>query len=268
VQRVARAHDVMHANAASPRAVPRGGRARAINGLRTAVSYTLRWMVRDAGWRVLTALGAINAGVHALLEAPARASTATVTRFAMDTLGTHARLFLILLATIYAGELVWREREERSAPLFDVLPSGTGVMLVGRVLAVLLAQAVVMLVLGVAVAVPTMLVAGVPIDVAAFAATLCMGVALPFAGWFSVALLVHVLVQQKVVGHLLVIAGWVVAVLVSGGGLATSDVGVPGAVWVGLLLLTLAVSRLSWVRGVSRESIGRGRLVWRGTNAS
>ena len=43
-------------------------------------------------------------------------------------------IFLILVATIYAGELVWRERDVRTDAMRDVLPASSGAIVAGKVL--------------------------------------------------------------------------------------------------------------------------------------
>ncbi len=245
---------------AAGRALARGGSAGFRRGAVATAVHVARWMLRDAGWRVLSLLGAVNVGVHALVEAPLAASPADATAHAMLMLGTHARLFLILLATIYAGELVWRERDDRSAPLLDTLPITTGAMVAGRIAGCIVAQcALVGLLAGVAGA-ATVMAVGRAIEWVPLMVAVATQVAVPFVGWMLLALLVHVLVQQKVVAHLLVIAGWVLAVLASGGSAATGDVQVPARVWLTVVLVSGVVSALGWMRGGHRRVSRRGRL--------
>jgi hypothetical protein len=158
----------------------------------------------------------------------------------------HARLFLILLATIYAGELVWREREERSAPFFDALPVAEGALIVGRIAGAVAAQCV--LVAGLVIAVTAGLVwqgAGVPFGLPALAASQLL---LPFVAWMLISLAVHVVVQQKVAGHLLVIAGWAFVSVGFKAATVSADAGLPTIGWVTVCLLAGSIVLIRWRR--------------------
>jgi hypothetical protein len=179
------------------------------------------------------------------------APSADVDRTAVQLLLEHARLFLILLATIYAGELVWREREERSAPLFHGLPISEGALIVGRIAGVVVAQCV--LVTGLVLAVTLGLAwrgAGVPFGLPPLAGAQLL---LPFIAWMLVSLAVHVVVQQKVVGHLVCIAGWTLASARFDAATAAAGAGVPATGWVVVCLLAGSVVFMRW----RRETDGR-----------
>ena len=217
-------------------------------------SYVARWMLRDTGWRVLTLLGALNVLVHAFLDASRLHDPLLVTQAALSALQLHARLFLILLATIYAGELVWREREERSAPLVDPLPISENALCAGRVAGVLVAQCALVSVLVVAAAVGAMVAAGAPVRGGVLLRGVLGGVLLPFVLWMLLSLAVHLLVQQKVAAHLVCIAGWVLGALRYGAALpstvAVGHVAIEGLAIVG----SLVVIRWAWgARGAGRS---------------
>jgi hypothetical protein len=80
-------------------------------------------------------------------------------------------------------------------------------------------------------------------------------VVLPFVSWMLLALGVHVVVQQKVVAHLLCIVGWMTAVWLGGAaGPALAD-----AAWSRVVAVPAAgmLAWLGWVRGV--RLVGRAR---------
>ncbi len=176
--------------------------------LAAEAGFTLRWTLRERGFLTLALLGALNALANAW-----RAGGPTPT--ALDVLGAvqeHARIFLILVATIYAGELVWRERDVRSDALRDVLPGGTGTLVAGKIAGILLAQVVLVL---------PLLVVALLAGIGRGAAGLSIGVALAWIGGMVypflaqltlLSLLVHAVAQDKVAGHVTLIAGWVMAV--------------------------------------------------------
>lgn len=223
-------------------------------GLFATARYVSRWMLRDPGWRVLTLLGAVNVGVHAF-HAPASGGSGSV-----PMLLEHSRLFLILLATIYAGELVWREREERSAPLFDGLPVATRTLVAGRIAGVIVAQGVLVAVLTAASVFGTM--AGGGVLEAGVARSATSQVLVPFVAWMLLSLAVHVVVQQKVVAHLLCIAGWALASVRFGAATATTSAPIAGSWWAVACLLAVSVVCGCWRRD------GTGRRLYRRSGVS
>ena len=220
-------------------------------GLGGTAHYVARWMLRDTGWRVLALLGALNVAVHAWSDGSVAAPGAAPTSIALRALQEHGRLFLILLATIYAGELVWREREERSAAFFAASPIPDGALLAGRVTGVMAAQSVLVLLLALAAAI------GVAVAGGGLAAGIVVrvwsAVLLPFVSWMLAALAVHVLVQQKAVAHLCCIAGWAVASVQFGAASAAADDRTAPWQWGALCLAAGAVVWWSW----SRDPDGR-----------
>lgn len=172
--------------------------------------WTMRWTLRERGFRTLAALGALNAAANAWRVGATHPDAGVV----LAAVAEHSRLFLILVATIYAGELVWRERDVRTDAMRDTLPANTGTLLAGKILGLLAAQAVLvapLLVVG--------LVAGLVTHATGMSALLALtwtgGIIWPFLAQLTLlSLLVHAIVQHKVAGHVLLIIGWVLAVAV------------------------------------------------------
>ncbi|MES3035860.1 MAG: hypothetical protein V4813_17795 [Gemmatimonadota bacterium] len=226
-------------------------------GMIATARYVSRWMLRDTGWRVLALLGALNIGAHAWSDGVA-SDIASPTLVALRLIQEHGRLFLILLATIYAGEVYWREEEERSAAFFSAAPIPDGALLAGRVAGVVAAQCalVVLLVLAAVVGVAT---ARGEVAAGAFLAA-PRWVLLPFVSWMLVALAVHVVVRQKVVAHLLCIAAWAVASVRFGAAVPDADARVPAWGWVLTCLLACLVIRWRWTRDAVGRRSGRVAL--------
>ncbi len=230
--------------------------------------FTIFWLWRDRGWRVIAALGLLNVLAHAFAQgALPDAGAGTLVLMVQE----HARLFLILLATIYAGELLWRDHDERVVELVHSAPLPTAVLVGGRVLGIAMAQTA--LVAGLLAAAWTGSAArGVYAPPWTLAGLGALWLLVPFVQWTVLSLCVHVLVQHKVIAHLLLIAGWVLAVALDANG-ATSpwirfadpppllpgvDVPLRDALWravwwftVSAALLALTVQR--WRRVTSRR---------------
>jgi len=101
--------------------------------------FELGCTLRSLAWRVLVVCGMIAAfyGVmqghrlQGVLSIPSGPSIA----FAIDR---AARLIMTLMVVLYCGELVWRERTTRMDLTLDALPIARGVMVVGKLLALVL----------------------------------------------------------------------------------------------------------------------------------
>jgi len=181
-------------------------------GWRQAVTqearWTFRWTLRERGFATLAFLGTLNALANAWRAGGAAPSAGDI----LGAVQQHSRVFLILVATIYAGELVWREREVRVDGQRDALPVGSGTLVAGRVAGLLAAQGVLVL--------PLLLVA-LGVGCARDAAGMGVLLAGLWVGGFVYAflaqltllsLLLHAAVQHKVAGHVLLILGWVLAI--------------------------------------------------------
>lgn len=180
--------------------------------------FTLRWTWRERGWLVIAALGLLNVLAHAFTAPPHTVADAVGV---IALVREHARLFLVLLATIYAGEILWRDVDERVVELVHTTPAGSARLVLSRLLGVMIAQLTLVLVLIVAAWAPGMFAHGL----AAAPRVVAYGVLwlfVPFALWLVLSLAVHVLVGNKIVGHLLLIAGWVLAVAINANGWAQS----------------------------------------------
>jgi hypothetical protein len=82
-------------------------------------------VLRERGFVVLLFLALLNAIANGW--SVAGNSTALI-----RALEFHTRLFAILIATIYAGELVWRDRDVRVQALLDALPVHGALRLMAR----------------------------------------------------------------------------------------------------------------------------------------
>lgn len=203
--------------------------ARATSATASMRRFTAWWMQYDGGWRIVSALAVLNAAGNAIARAlPPEGASPFVA--ALELVSEHARIFLILLATVYAGELVWRERDVRVQQIVDALPVSQGALVLGRVQGLLLAQRGIVLPLAFAALIIGVARAGLPWSgsavqlwqaTAAWLAWSLFVLWLPFAQLTVLSLAVHVLLDHKVAAHLLLITGWVVAVVLDGqGGIA------------------------------------------------
>lgn len=116
-------------------------------------------------------------------------------------LGSAFAMFLIVLITFAAGEMVWRDRESGCAPLSDSLPIGHTLSWLARLIALLLLLALMLTAMG-AVGVLSQLLQGyTAIDWSLYFAYLGYFRFVEFALFATGALALHSLVNHKFLAH-------------------------------------------------------------------
>lgn len=180
--------------------------------------FGLGWVSRERGAAALLLLGALNAVANGWRVADDPTALVRALEF-------HARLFAILVATIYAGELVWRDRDVGAQGLLESTPVPARRRLDGRATGVLTGLLGFPLLLW-ALSVGLPLLQGARPDPVCSARWLLGVGGSAFALLFVTSLLLHRLLDHKTVAHLVLISGWVMAVA-----LGVETVARPWAVW-------------------------------------
>jgi hypothetical protein len=159
----------------------------------------------------LTLLWGWNVGSTAF-ESPVWPVTHLVAQVALTQRNT---VLLYLLIALYAGEMIWKDRNVGMAEIADASPVSEGVAVLGRYLAVLVTLALLQFVV---------MASGLTIQTLQGYYDFELGLYLRILfgiSWISyailaaLAMLIHVLVNQKYIGHILMVT--VVLVFVSGG---------------------------------------------------
>lgn len=239
--------------------------------LATVAAFTVRWTWRERGWRVIALLGVLNVFAHAI-SGDVMASATLDGVQVVSLVREHARLFLILLATIYAGELLWRDQDQRVVELVESAPVPTMVLVGGRVVGLMASQAALVTALLLAATLGLLLRQRVPESVFPLIVGGGLWVFVPFAQWLILSLAVHVAIRHKVMAHLTLIAGWVAAVafdangvtspwlrfadppmLVVGDALPIRDAAVRALWWSSVSAVLFALTLLGWKRATSRR---------------
>ena len=174
--------------------------------------FGLHWVLRDGGFVVLLGLALLNAVANSW-------SVATESTALVRALEFHARLFGILIATIYAGELVWRDRDVRADAILDALPVSRELRLLARASGVLTALLLLPLSVGLASLVLPLLRGGTMNATCTLPWLAGVGT-VAFILLFAASLAVHRIVQHKTAAHLLLISAWVVAIALGADALA------------------------------------------------
>ncbi|HZJ55214.1 MAG TPA: M1 family aminopeptidase [Myxococcaceae bacterium] len=214
--------------------------------------------------------------------------TYPVTRQVITVVSGSFAIFILVVLTLYAGELVWRERDAGMAQIYDALPTPGWAVMASKLTALL---GIVAILLAVVVA------AGVTIQAAKgyfhfelglyFRSLYGVSFVL-FACLCALAILVHVLVDQKYVGHFAMVVFLALSLLLPLMGIEHhllryasvpahpySDMNGYGhfvapllwfeLYWVAVALALAVVAHLFWVRGTpqtlrERREQARARL--------
>jgi ABC-2 type transport system permease protein len=186
---------------------------------------------------------------------------------------------VVLLIAVYAGELVWKEREVRMSAISDAAPVPDGVLMLGRFLALVAMVAAIQLVLmGSGIALQA--VQGWHHFEPGLYLRILFGIRLvDYVLIAALAIAVHVIVNQKYMGHLIVVLVYAFTLLArqfgihhhlliygTGPGWMYSDMSGFGPFasptlwfqlyWAAWALLLAVIARLFWVRGRDREVRG------------
>lgn len=274
-------------------AAPRRAAARAypptpvVAGWWSVTRFHARSLLRSTPFLAIAAIGFINVLMNAwYADQNGQNKSWPMSWLMAESSINGASLFLAVLLTFYAGELVWRERQVKLDQVLDAAPVRSWSVLSGKFTAMillLLAFATASMLGSMAVQV----LKGYPrIDVPVYALYVYLA---DFPGWMvmtALAFLVQSLVPRKAIGHVIVILIWV-------GNIATTNLGydyrllqvgvTPALRWsdlngtgpylaafpaiqgfnLSLALLLLALTYLVWQRGTEMAAFGarlRGRL--------
>ena len=197
-------------------------------------------------------------------------------------------LFMIVITTFYTGELVWRERDVRMAGIADSLPTPTWLGFAAKLATILIVQALLQLVV-LACGLLIQLFSGYTrFELAQYFYRLFLLQLPDYWMLAALTLAVHVLVNNKYVGHFIMVVYYIVF-LVSGSfgydlklyrfgdtpSVMYSDMNGYGhfigpirwfqAYWASASVLLLVLALLYWVRGVdegakTRSAVARSRL--------
>jgi ABC-2 type transport system permease protein len=198
-----------------------------------------------------------------------------------DTIQGAYNLFLLIIVTFYAGELVWRERSQRIAEVTDAFPNADWIALAAKVVA-LVAVVVAFNATGVAVTVVNQLVRGYTnLEPGVYALQLLLG-SLPFALLAVLAIFLQVISNNKALGYLLMLV-YIISRIVLGildfddnlfrpfgaPAMPWSDMNGYGHFWIGwawfraywgaFAALLLIAAAMFWVRGNRSTRVERLR---------
>ena len=243
-----------------------------------------RGIVWDVYFLALTAVGLLASNPGSTVAGMAYGTPVQPATFrVLETLHRSYAILVVIVVALYAGELLWRDRDQRVQQVADSMPVPTGLLL-GAKLTALAGALAVMLAALIPLGIATQAVFGYHrFQVGLYLGTL-FGLRLPeYVLFAALALGVHAVLNHKILAHMVVIAGMVVVFNLPRFGIEHvlfrfgSDAGETysellgygtqlapffwlKAYWAGWALLLLVAAALFWVRGEQADLATRARL--------
>jgi len=248
----------------------------------------LRETVKNVYFGVIVLAGALFILANAKVAGSTfGTNTYMVTYQVIDFASGTFSIFMLIITAFYAGELVWRERDARMALIADSLPQPTWLSFLAKLFTLMGMQALLQLVVMVCGLLVQIFNGYTRFELGQYFFTLFV-LQLP-TYWMvaAFALMIHSVVNQKYLGHFLVILYYVSEVMAGAlgydlrlyrfantPGLTYSDMNRYGhflgpifwfmAYWGAAAILMLVVARLFWMRGTDtgarvRLAVARSR---------
>ena len=257
----------------------------------STVRMSFRSIVRQLPFAVIVVVGLINLGIAATYAEVVFGQMAwPVTYTVVEVINAQFALFFMVLIALFAGELVWRERELNTDQIVDALPGQTSATMLGKVVGLVAVEASLLVMLAVTGMLYQLAVGYTHLEPWLYV-TYLFGTVFPgLVQLTALAVLIHVVANQKYLGHALVIFAYTMRKLAptmglehplmryaETGPLRYSDMNgygpyVPGLIWTALYWTAVAVlfcvvAYLVWVRGTEPTWAVRRRAAgqrWRG----
>jgi hypothetical protein len=249
----------------------------------------LRESVRNVYFAVIALAGVLVLAVSSLeLGAIYGTKTYPLTYMVLELIRDVFALFVLIVTTLYAGEMVWREREARMAQMMDALPVPSWLPLAAKTIALVGLQ-VLLLCLAMVTGMLIQLFHGYLVLEPGLYVTTLFGILLPRYVLLAVlAIAAQAILNHKYLAYFVLVLYYIASVTLSGFGLdhpmllyaALPDVVYSAmngfghylplqrallAYWGGAALVLLTVALVLWPRGVSdsfaeRLALARRRL--------
>jgi ABC-2 type transport system permease protein len=189
-----------------PVVATRHDRRASLAAFRNQAIFEIRGILRSVPFPIIVMFGVLNLiGSMTVLGQLFGTPVYPVTPLMLQMIQGSFLLFVLIIATLYAGELVWRDRQLGMADVIDALPVPGWVLWASRLTALLVVIALV-LVAGGLTTIGIQLYNGfTDIQPGLYARGLLLEIGVPFAQIAVLALLAQVLTNQKYIGFLIMI---------------------------------------------------------------
>ena len=191
------------------------GRAAAWRQFASTARFSFQRIVRDKVFFAIATIGCIDLFMSSwYADSLYGETTWPVTYLVAEIIASGFILYMIVLSTIYAGESVWRERNLKADQIADATPAPVWATAVGKILGVLASLTVLLGVL-VLVGMLAQTFKGYHNYQPGLYLRFLFGTTLPWmVAVVLFAFMVHSLVNNKFVGHLVIIVYWIATIVI------------------------------------------------------
>lgn len=183
-----------------------------------STTFSFAWIARSIPFLSIATIAMIGLGLNAWDMTKGSAPRHPLTYLMAENVTGMMSLFTLLLVTLYAGELVWHDRQVKAAELADSLPTSSSATMLGRVVG-LLGVVAALYAVTVATSVAAQAVSGHrPLEVPVYLQFVYLTEFPRVASLVLMAFFLHTVVNNKYVGHLVMIASIIAVVTFDGYG--------------------------------------------------
>jgi ABC-2 type transport system permease protein len=172
--------------------------------------FHFRSIIREAPFQAIMVIGLVNTaiGLWYTSHPGESAHWPTTSEYAPQIIGS-INLFLVILATLYGGELIWRERQLKADQISDAMPVPAWVTYGGKCVAVVMVLCMVPVAASLLGMVMQLAQGYSRLQPGLYLAMMSIGTLPTILALAAMAIGIHAIVNQKFVGHLLIIVYWV-----------------------------------------------------------
>ncbi len=185
---------------------PSFGRAAAWRQLARQSGFEVRGVVRSVPFLIILVMGILNvAGASTMVEQMAGTPVQLRTHLMITAIEQAFLLFLLIILTFYAGELVFRERQAKLDEIMDALPVPNWVLWGGKMIALVAVMVLVLLAGALATITVQLFHRYTDVQPGLYAFGLGFMVGVPFLYIAVLALAAQVITNNKYVGFLVLV---------------------------------------------------------------
>lgn len=163
-------------------------------------------IIREKPFIAISLIGLMNFGINAYYTNHSQnLDLYPVTYLMIDTIRNSFTLYAIIISTLYAGELIWKERSIKLAQTFDALPLPISVGFASKLTALTVVECFLTIAMILGAMVMQLFQGYTHFEIGQYAQYLLMIVLPTYLLLNILSLFVHVIVNQKYVGHMVVI---------------------------------------------------------------